>query len=301
MTMDNVPHRAVVVGVDGSAGSDLAVDWAVTEAGRKRLPLHLIHSLTWEYPLISAGTAASSQGAQEAGEKVCRSALDRALSADAGLSVTWHLSKYTPGDSLVSASRTADTVVVGARGLGAFRGLVLGSVSSQVAAHAHCPSVIVRDTASARSPVVVGVDGSAASSDAVAFAFEQAAATAVPVRIVHVWWYEYVNSGVVADDVQAEWPDLVAEERALIDAAIGRWRQTYPQVEVHVVSIHGHPVEILVRESQSSSLVVVGSRGRGGFRGLLLGSVSQGVLHAAGCSVAIVHSADPGVPWRTAP
>jgi len=286
------PRRAVVVGVDGSPTSDLALDWAVGEATRKGLPLHIIHGFPYGYPMTRMGMAYAIEGLPELATGVRNAAISRAHEASPELSITWEQPAFGPAPALVSASETADTVVVGARGLSAVRGVLIGSVSTQVAAHAHCPVVVVHEVptpAAGDAPVVVGVDGSSLSTKAIAYAYEHASSRAVGLTVVHAWWLEHVEGASASAIWTVDWQKFAEEEEALVAESLAGWQERYPDVTVRRHSVRGLPVEALVEQSEHACLVVVGTRGRGGFAGLLLGSVSQGVVHRSHCPVAIVH------------
>ena len=287
------PPRAIVVGVDGSPTSDLAVDWAVGEATRRRLPLHIIHAFSFGYPKTRTGFGHSVDDLRQIARDVRKDAVARASRANPELAVTWEESAFGPAPALVDASESAATVVVGARGLSAARGVLVGSVSLQVATHAHCPVVVVHEmpTPDPGAPVVVGVDGSAVSANAISYAFEQASSRGVGLTVVHAWWLENVEGAAASAIWTVDWQQFAQEEQALVAESLAGWRNKYPDVDVRRQSVRGLPVEALVRQSESACLVVVGTRGRGGFAGLLLGSVSQGVLHRSQCPVAIVHGA----------
>ena len=200
----------------------------------------------------------------------------------------------TPAGFLVDASSEAELVVVGRRRQSVVGEAFSGSTSSQVAAHASCPVVIVDHEfdVSPDAPIVVAVDGSSANDPAVGFAFERAAALHASVTAVHSWWVD------VPQTFEAPWldDDKVAEvethHRGLLDAALAGWTAKYPEVPVRTVLRRSLPVEVVLSEAEGAQLIVVGSRGHGGFFGLLLGSVSQGLLHRQRpCPLAVVHSA----------
>jgi nucleotide-binding universal stress UspA family protein len=290
MSSKPVPQGAIVVGVDGSPSSDLALDWAVEECTRRKLPLHIIHAFSYGYPMTNTGLGYAVGGLRERADSIRGDAIARARRKSPTLAISWSDPGHGPAPALVGASESAATVVVGARGMSAARGLVLGSVSVQVASHASCPVVVVHDTpAPAEAPVVVGVDGSALSTNAIAYAYAQASSRGVGLTVVHGWWLEYVEGTSDSATWTVNWQKFAAEEQALVAESLAGWKETYPEVEVRRHSVRGLPVETLVRQSESACLVVVGTRGRGGFSGLLLGSVSQGVMHRAHCPVAVVH------------
>jgi nucleotide-binding universal stress UspA family protein len=170
MNSKPTPRRAVVVGVDGSTNSGEALDWATEEADRRGLQLHIIHAFSTEYPLTSIRFGYSIERLRELAVKVRTDSILRARCAKPDLAITWEQLTCGPAAALVSASETADTLVVGAQGMGAVRGPLMGSVSTQVAEHAHCPVVVVHKSPSpvpGTAPVVVGIDGSASSTNAI--------------------------------------------------------------------------------------------------------------------------------------
>ena len=294
MSSKPVPRGAIAVGVDGSPTSDLALGWAVEEATRRKLPLHIIHAFSYGYPMTDIGIGYAINGLRQLADGVRTDAVTRARRANPELVITWSEPACRPAPALVDASETADAVVMGARGLSSARGVVMGSVSLQVAAHARCPVVIVHNTpalSATGGPVVVGVDGSDVSSSAIAYAYEQASSRGVGLTVVHAWWLNYVESSAASAIWTVNWQTFAQEEQALVAESLAGWQEKYPDVAVRRHSVRGLPVEALVRQSQNACLVVVGTRGRGGFGGLLLGSVSQGVMHRAHCPVAVVHGA----------
>ncbi len=292
MDITPAPQGAVVVGVDGSSTSDLALDWAVGEATRRNLPLHIIHAFSFGYPKTISGFGHSVDDLRQIAHSVREDATARAQRANPELVITWDESAYGPAPTLVQASKTAATVVVGARGLSAVGGVLVGSVSLQVATHAHCPVVVVHDkpTPAPDAPVVVGVDGSAVSMTAIAYAYEQASSRGVGLTVVHAWWLEYVEDTAASAIWTVDWQQFAEEERTLVSESLAGWQEKFPDVAVRRLSVRGLPVDTLVRQSENACLVVVGTRGRGGFKGLLLGSVSQGVMHRAHCPVALVRA-----------
>jgi len=237
------------------------------------------------------GTGYTIDGLNDLADGVHFKAISRVGRAHPNLVVTWAQPVDGPTPALVDASETADTVVVGARGISRARGLILGSVSLQVAARGHCPVVVVHEQMSspAGAPVVVGVDGSAAATNALAYAFEQARSRRVGLTVVHAWWMDFVEGASGSADWTVDWAAFAQAEQDLVTASIAGWQDAYPNVAVSRHSVRGLPVQALIRQSENACLVVVGTRGRGGFGGLLLGSVSQGVMRGAQCPVVIVH------------
>jgi nucleotide-binding universal stress UspA family protein len=192
-----------------------------------------------------------------------------------------------PAALLVSLSAEAQLAVVGHRGLGGFAGLVIGSVGTALAAHAACPVVVVRGQEVARrdGPVVVGLDGSPQSEAALAFAVEAAVARRVPLRAVRAWLdpaVPYVVTG------PADWDEEVKRQQSVLAEQLVGWREKYPELRVEALLVQDRPAHALAQSAADAQLVVVGSRGRGGLAGMLLGSVSQAMLQHAECPVAVV-------------
>ena len=294
MSQQPVPAGSITVGIDGSACAGLALDWATAEATRRGLPLHIVHAFSYQYPMTSqGGMGFVIEGVREIAEELCQKAAARVPGRAPGPL------RDVGGVDVRRRVRAGGRLQVRAHRRGRCpRGQhcpwgALGSVSTQVAAHAHCPAVVIHDsqpTPAQDAPVVVGVDGSELSTNAIAFAFDEASSRGVGLTAVHAWWLDYVEGASASAIWTVDWKNMAQEENALVAESLAGWQEKYPDVTITRHSIHGHPVEALVRQSENACLVVVGSRGRGGFRGLLLGSVSQGVLHRAHCPVAIVRA-----------
>ena len=296
--MTTSPTAAIVVGVDGSAQSMHAVDWATREAVARRCPLRIVHAFLW--PLLNVPLGPPAGGPPDAGlanaaEDTLAAATDRARRAAPALEISTDLPVCSPAAALIEASHDAGLVVVGHRGLGGFTGLLVGSVGVQTAAHASCPVVVVRgndagEPGPAAGHVLVGVDGSPLSDLAVDFAFSHAALHGLSVAALHV---HQRPEFTVPGDQPLPGPDgedpRDYETRLLTDALAG-YAEKYPDVPVHRKVVLGRPAGVLVAESAGAVLTVVGSRGRGGFAGLLLGSTSQTVLQHATGPVAVVRA-----------
>ena len=184
--------------------------------------------------------------------------------------------------TLIDRSAEAGLVVLGSQGHSAVTGL-LGSVSVAVSAHARCPVVVVRGHAAYTDPVVVGVDDSPGAQAALGFAFGQAAERGVALQVVRAW---SAPAGAWESG-----PAVIAAEHTSLDELVSGVQDRYPQVKATTDVIVEHPAGALVKASSTAQLLVVGSRGRGALRGMLLGSVSQHVLRHSACTVAVVHEA----------
>ncbi|MEU1878984.1 universal stress protein [Streptosporangium sp. NPDC020072] len=276
------------MGVDGSRSALEAVSWAVREAGLRRTGLRVVHVMP-SWPLEAGeGTPHAEVGRwmREGAESTLEDALGRIREAGGDVEVT---SELLPGGdprrALIEAAADAGLLVVGSHGLGGFEGMLLGSVALGVAGHAPCPVAVVRRApVQPRGRVVVGVDGSPAGADAVAFAFAEAETRGAELHAVHAWSRPIVGCGpfALADAEEA----AQRERRALAEALAGQGER-HPDVKVVEWLEYGHPVEALREASLEADLLVVGSRGRGDLKGLLLGSVSHSLLHHAACPVVV--------------
>lgn len=274
-------QRLMVVGVDGSDRALEAVDWAAAEAAERGFALRVCH-VRGDVP-----------NPADQDRNILSAAADRAHEVAADLPVEQVTVSGNPTEALISAAAGTEALVLGARGGGGFTALLLGSVSEQAASHGRCPVVVVRG-ARRRGPIAVGVDGSPESRAALGFAFERAADLGVAVRAVHAYTLSaaVTSFGAVPGGVM---PDIGVEEvrsagRQTLEAALLPWTDKYPDVSVTRRLVDDLAATALVGESTDCSLLAVGSRGRGGFVGLMLGSVSRHALRHAECPVAVVRS-----------
>ncbi len=284
----------VVVGVDGSAAALDAVRVAVREAEYRQRPLRVVHAFIWPLtgtPLTPVPGAPVTAGLRNQADEYVREAVEQARKISPDLRITGVVVDGAPTPVLVEEAQEAVLTVLGHRGLGGFAGLLLGSVTVQVAARATSPVLVVRGEPRADGPVVVGVDGSQLSTEAVAFAFEEAARRDAPLVALHAWLFP---TPVGPGDILPLVYDLDAvegeEERTLAESLAG-FAERYPQVQVRHRVVRGAPARVLVEASKSAQLVVVGAHGRGALGGLLLGSVSHAVLHHGHSPLAIVRPA----------
>ncbi|SUA04531.1 UspA domain-containing protein [Mycolicibacterium fortuitum] len=284
---DHDVRHGIVVGVDGSPASDNAVAWAARDAALRGVQLTLIYSLPGAASPVWLDVALPQDYwdyQNETGQKVLDAAQQVAREA-AGEHALRIVAKSVPGHAvatLIEYSRRADLVVVGSRGLSKWGRRLLGSVSSSLAHHAHGPvAVIPEGERPSTAPVVVGVDGSPASELATEIAFDEASRRGVELIVLHTW------TDLNFEFPAIRWNDLSEEaERALSEQLAG-WCERYPDVAVRRVVMPDEPARQLLAQAEAAQLVVVGNRGRGGFAGMLLGSVSSAVVHSATAPVIV--------------
>ncbi len=285
--------RSIVVGVDGSPSSLGAVDVAAAEARLRGLPLRVVHAFIWPYfgvPLGPSPYGPPDGGLQHEAERLVAEAVERAARTT-DVEVTGDLVTGGAAAVLLQESVDAAMVVIGDRGLGGFSGLLIGSVAVQLAAHAHCPVLVVRGEVRSSGPVVLAVDGSPSAAPAVALAFEEAALRRAPLTAVHAWLGPAARAPGDMLPVVHDVDQVEAEEARLLSEALAGCRERHPDVEVREELVHGPARAVLVERSAQAQVLVVGTRGRGGIRGLLLGSVSHAVLHHGECPVLVVRGA----------
>lgn len=288
-------ENTVVVGVDGSAASRGAVAYAAHNAAARGLPLTVVSTYSIPAALFAEGMV-PPQSVYDELEKEARPVVDEAVATAErvapGVRATGHVVEGNPAQVLIELSRDAKIIVLGSRGLGGIKGMVLGSVSAAVASHAHCPVVVTReDTAEIdrTGPVVVGVDGSEISAKATEWAFAEASARGTSLVALHTWMDPQVQAaaaGIALTD--EDWRQLEQEQLETLSERVAGFSATYPDVRVEKIVTRDRAVRALVEQGEKAQLVVVGSHGRGGFAGMVLGSTSRALLQAAPCPVMVV-------------
>jgi nucleotide-binding universal stress UspA family protein len=292
--------RKIVVGYDGSESSSLALTWAMHAGKARGLPVLLAHvgvagiASVGASPVLAEGTHDALMRAEH--EMVTKAEHQARLEVP-GVEVSSRILSGLPADALLGVLDDAEVLVVGSRGLGSFAEVLIGSTSLQVATHATCPVVVIRsldyvEPGPEAGRVVVGVDGSSASAGALDLAFEEASLRGCGLTAVYAWeipafqaygWLSVPPPDNVVPVYEREATKVLAE-------ALAGWTEKYPDVDVRQVTVEATPAEALVNSSAGAEVVVVGSRGAGGFRQLLLGSVSHALLHRSLCPVAVVHT-----------
>jgi len=281
----------IVVGVDCSAASYVAIGWAVDEAALRHIPLTLVHTVKAAEPVYPEMSLSADAAAwqEDEGRRVLEEAVkiaEDATKTSRKIAISKELRVSPPVPTLAEMSGKAEMVVVGYNGRGAVGRVLLGSVSSSVVRSARCPVAVIRAEAPSLShpeqaPVLVGIDCSPASELALAIAFDEASRRGVELTALHA-------SGVEVLELPGlDWQAVKSEaERSLAEYLAG-WQERYPDVKVNRLVVFDHPGRELIEGSKAAQLVVVGSHGRGGVTGMLLGSVSNAVVHSAHAPVIV--------------
>ncbi|MEU3660638.1 universal stress protein [Streptomyces sp. NPDC032940] len=285
--------RSVVVGVDGSPSSRKAVGTAAREAELRGSGLLLVHAFGRPMPHVPPGGPPwnpGGSGVREMVDGTMAEAEQLVHRVAPGVGIARQVTVGEPLVVLEIASRTASLVVVGHRGLSAFGHLLLGSTAGHLAAHARSPVLVVRGRDEPEGPVLLAVDDSPSCAEAVRFAFAEASLRRAGLLAVHA-----VREGDAdAYDGPADPPFVTRDERRLlahaeqvIDTVVAGPAERHPEVAVRRLPVVGRVRRALIDASGDAQLMVVGARGRGGFAGLLLGSVSQALLHHAQCPLVV--------------
>ena len=289
---DMTKKFGVLVCVDGSSASDAAVAWGTREAVMRKLPVTLLHAVQpvvvgWPegqlYDDMPEWQLDDAKHVIDQAHKTLSAGLAGAEPPEIRTEVVY--SGVVP--TLVEASKNAWVIVAGSQGLGALGRLLLGSVTTGLIHYAHCPVAVIHSSEGAAvdtsAPVLLGVDGSPASEAATALAFDEASRRGVGLRALHVW-----SDVGVFPVLGMDWRDREREGQEILAERLAGWQERYPDVHVERLLFCDKPSRWLLEESERAQLVVVGNRGRGGFPGMLLGSVSSAVAQSAKVPVIVV-------------
>jgi nucleotide-binding universal stress UspA family protein len=276
----------IVVGVDESSTARVAVEWAARDAELRKIPITLVHAVspevaTWPHARLSAGLA---RWQRDRGRRLVDDAfkvVQEACQHGGPTEIHSEILPMAAVPTLVDLSKDAELVVAGCRGNGPWPGRRLGSVSSGVLRYAHCPVAIVHDDdpltpQPSQAPVLLGIDGSPASELATGMAFDEAARRDVALIAVHAW-----SDVDVSEWPEIDWPATKSTAEQVLAERLAGWQEQYPDVQVERAVVCDMPARQLVERSGDAQLVVVGGRGRGGFAGLLVGSVGETVAQMA--------------------
>ncbi|SHN75947.1 universal stress protein [Cryptosporangium aurantiacum] len=286
----------VTVGVDGSPASLDAVAWAAAEAGRRGRSLNLVYANAWPtyaHAMWPAWGPPDGRDGRTVGREVLRDAALRASEAAPHTAVTTEIVDGGPAGVLLERAEESALVVVGRRGSGGFPHLLVGSVAAQVATYAASPVVVVPERSAPPADdgpgIVLGVDGSEASHGAVEYAFAEASLRALPLTALRSWYWPTDDPAIVEPHAPLA-GDHIAEQQRVLSEALAGWSEKYPDVRVRPLIAHHRPARALLDAAEGAALLVVGARGSGGFRTLLLGSVGETVIRHAPCPVVIVRA-----------
>ena len=293
-----MPKQDIIVcAVDGSDASKTAAKWAANTAVKRGIPLRLVSSYSMPQFLYAEGMVPPQELYEdleaETLEKI-EEAKKVAVDFVPDVDVSHQIEEGSPIDMLLDLSEQCTMIVMGSRGLGGLSGMVMGSVSAAVVSHASCPVVVVREDnhvteETKYGPVVVGVDGSGVSQKAIENAFKEADARGAELIAVHTWMDMQVQASLAGlSAAQQQWQVVEEEQNALLGHRLAGWQERFPNVKVTKVVTRDRPVRALADASEGAQLLVVGSHGRGGFKGMLLGSTSRALLQAAPCPMMVV-------------
>jgi len=291
-------NEFIVVGVDDSDAATEAARWAAQEASRRKCELRVIHAFTLPavagYPDYSSGSVELQEVMRADGEKMLGRIAADLRRRHPGLPITTRAVYERVPVALRSESVGARLTVVGSGGVSRLSGAFLGSTALAVASTGPAPVAVVHlgDRGRTTGPVVVGIDGTATSEAAIAFAFQAAQVRGAEVMAVHVWSDLVVSGSHRLQNPLIDPERIRQQEREVLAERIAGWADKYPDVPVRQILVEGRAVPCLLGYAEQAQLLVVGSHGRGGFAGMLLGSTSHAL---------IIHSAAPVVVVRPDP
>ncbi len=279
-------QERVVVGVDGSPLSMAAVARAAQVASARGYTLHVLHAFAPDLPMLGFGELSDGSAMVSThAKRLVADGVARAHAVDPALTVTTAIRDGYASQALVDASRSAALVVVGAMGHGVFSRTSVGAVAMQVITHARCPVLVVGHETAGGSPasgrVVVGVDGSKPSLRALAVAFDEAARSGGTLDVLHAWEAHSASDPTLS--TSSDWSTYEANLEKIVESAIATLRSENPDVKVDYEVVRSEPVQALVDRTEGAAMLVVGSRGSGGFAGLHVGSTALRLISRVHC------------------
>ncbi|WP_020109147.1 universal stress protein [Nocardia sp. 348MFTsu5.1] len=293
--MDSNP---IVVGVDGSETALAAVRWAAREAILRGARLKILCCVDYDmitlsdYPIPEDYIHLLRERATKDLAEASAQALAVVVGAGSDIGIETKMLLCEPRAGLQTLSESAQLLVLGAHGATRRVSGLLGSVADALSTRASCPIAVVREQPEAildarPNTVVVGIDGSPCSRQAVEVAYEEASIRNAKLIAIHAWHLRKVHSVFKTDHTKLAWEEARTAEEAVLAETLAGHREQYPDLEVSQQILNCDPVAALRDAAGNAGLLVVGSRGRRGFTAGLLGSTSRALLHSATCPVLI--------------
>jgi len=289
-----VPTGSIVVGIDGSAASDQALAWAREQAELEHRPLTLVYGVAPNTAWLDQGgldRSAILESMRTDGVSIVERARESILQKSPGLEVHLVVRMVDPRVALLDLSGEAAMIVLGSRGRGPVRSLLLGSVGLAVAQHASCPVIILRPRkiGAVHQGVLVGVDGTDRSRATVEVAYRLASQRSLPLTVLYCFWdaVSAVNGASGVPDGE----DGLDAQRLVLSEVVSGMGEKFPDVHVRLRLARGLPDNCLVEASRDMDMVVVGTHPHNTIEGLVFGDVSRGVLEHAKCIVTVVPAA----------
>jgi nucleotide-binding universal stress UspA family protein len=286
--------RRFIVGWDSSPAATAALDWALEAATDTHTRVHIVHAVLAVPPAPYSEVSLDQGVYDDIANAVIALGVDRAKERAPLVPVTSERMYRGVSGALLDSATEGDVIVIGSRSHGGFAGLLVGSTAVQVCTHSPVPVVVLHAPGTRKrhfnpdGPIVVGIDGTDVSTEALAFAMLLGAQLEARVEVAHTWTLpavELVPPNLISDSEVAA---IAADQSRLTAESVAGWRTEFPEVSMSTDVIQGVPPAVLLERSEHARLIVVGSRGRGEFRGAILGSTSNTLLHEAGCPVAVV-------------
>ncbi|HEX6248866.1 MAG TPA: universal stress protein [Nocardioidaceae bacterium] len=278
----------VVVGVDGSDQSDRAVRYAVAEARRRGVGITLVHAVHETAPMAAMLPLYSVEAFAEVGRRLVHDAERMAKDLDPGVEIATSVKGGSRVGVLVEAGEHASAIVLGHRSRSLAGRVLTSSTTTGVAARAHCPVVCVPDTWAAggeRGRVVVGIDESDASHDALHLAFHEARRRGARLVVLHAWKLPTAYDDISYSQVAVE--DWLATATEEMEKTLAPFREVYPDVDVEVDLRHEFAGPALLSATEEADLIVVGRRGHGAPLGIYLGSLARMLIREGKCPVVV--------------
>lgn len=293
MDTTKVPTGSIVVGIDGSGASDQALGWAIDQARLEHRPLTLAYGVAPNTVWLDQGGVDRSwvlESMRSDGATLLEAARDTVEKKAPELVVHLVLRMADPRVTLLDLSPEAAMIVLGSRGRGPVRSLLLGSVGLAVAQHASCPVVVLRPrkVGMVHQGILVGVDGTDSSRATLEVAYRLASQRSLPLTVLHCFWDAGQTGGAADTEGVAAGERDTEAQRLVLSEAVSGMGEKFPDVKVRLRLARGLPDNCLVESSTKMDMVVVGSHPRSAVEGLVFGSVSRGVLEHAHCIVTVV-------------